>query len=258
MSTTFGPVLVQIDSEKLYAAEINKLIHDNVSEYDSAAIANAYIDSWIKERLLIREAQKYLSSDFEIEALVEDYRNQLIGYKYEQRIIAENLNPNIEESELKNYYDAHKSDYLLTDPIYKVIFASIPDDSKKIDRFYNAWVNNDFNIIEEYCNENADTSYLNKDDWINSDQLLNMVPNSVINNRKLTVDKTLQKNISGKEYFFKVLDMKAAKDTIPLELIIDKIKKVIVHERKQEVVEEYKQDLYEKGMRSNIIKLEIN
>ena len=257
-SDTFGPILVQIDNKKLHTSEIDKLIHEKVSPYDSAAIANAYIDSWIKDQLLILEAQKFLSSDFEIEALVEDYRNQLIGYKYEQSIIEQNLNTNIQNDELLQYYEEHKADYLLIEPIYKVIFASIPYDTKKIDRFYSAWVNDDFPFIQEYCSENADTSYLEKDIWIDEVRLIELVPAKLIENRKLTVDRTIQRNLKGKEYFLKILDLKAAKDTIPLELIKEKIEKVIIHERKQEVIDNYKKDLYEKAMRSNTIKLKID
>ena len=77
LADQFGDILVQIDAKKLYSSEIENMIHDNVSEYDSVAIANAYIDNWVKDQLLIREAEKYMSSDFEIEALVDDYRSKM-------------------------------------------------------------------------------------------------------------------------------------------------------------------------------------
>jgi hypothetical protein len=47
-------------------------------------------------------------------------------------------------------------------------------------------------------------------------------------------------------------------DTIPLELIREKLSRVILHERKENVLEDYKQKLYEKAINSNIVKLEIN
>jgi len=60
------------------------------------------------------------------------------------------------------------------------------------------------------------------------------------------------------EYFFKVLDVRQKDDHIPIELITDKLKRLILHERKQEVIHDYKQNLYEKAMRQKIVKLQIN
>ena len=159
---TFVPPLVQIDSKKLYESEIENIIHDETSSYDSAAIANAYIDRWIKEQLLIRDANKYLSSDFEIEELVNDYRNQLIKYRYEQAIMDKFLDTEINSSDLEAYYEKNKSNYILSQPIYKVIFASVPETTEKIDRLYNAWLNNEFEFIQKFCDVHADTFYMDR------------------------------------------------------------------------------------------------
>ena len=80
----------------------------------------------------------------------------------------------------------------------------------------------------------------------------------MIPSRRMVIDRIIQKNFDNNEYFFKVLDMKKAKDTIPLVLIKEKLKRLILHDRKKTVIEDYKQDLYEKGLRSKIVKLEIN
>ena len=250
-------MLVQIENKKLYASEIEKIIHDDTSHDDSIAIANAFIDRWIKDKLLISDAEKFLSSDFEIEEKVEDYRNDLIKYKYQEQIINEKMSDEISDEELQACYNKYKRNYLLSEGIYKIIFAGIPGDTKKIDRFYNAWLNTELDFIKSYANENADTLFLNHDEWINEVQLKSIVPNNLIKGQKLKVDKTIQKNIGQNEYFFKILEMKEARDTIPLVLISDKIRRLLLHERKKETIENYKQTIFEKAMRSNRIKIDI-
>ena len=253
----FGDVIVQIDNKKLYASEIENIIHDETSTQDSTAIANAYIDRWIKEQLMIRDAQKYLSSDFEIEELVEDYRNELIKFKYEEEIINQNMNLTVNESDLQSYYNKYKSNYLLSEPIYKIIYASIPAKTEKIDRFYNAWLNNEFDFIESFGGQYADTMYLNRNEWIDRQKVNEIVPEELIKGQNLRRERTIQKNINNYEYFFKILEMKTARDTIPLVLLKDKIERLVIHERKKETIENYKQEIFDKSMRSKIIKMDI-
>jgi hypothetical protein len=253
----FGDVIVQIDNKKLYASEIENIIHDETSTQDSTAIANAYIDRWIKDQLMIRDAQKYLSSDFEIEELVEDYRNELIKFKYEEEIINQNMNLKVNESDLQSYYNKYKSNYLLSAPIYKIIYASIPAKTEKIDRFYNAWLNNEFDFIESFGSQYADTMYLNRNEWIDRQKMNEIVPEELIKGQNLRRERTIQKNINNYEYFFKILEMKTASDTIPLVLLKDKIERLVIHERKKETIENYKQEIFDKSMRSKIIKIDI-
>ena len=253
----YGTVLVQIENKKLYSSEVENIIHDETSVDDSTAIANAYIDRWIQDQLMIRDAHRYLSSDFEIEQLVEDYRNNLIKYRYEKEIIKKNMNPDVTDNDLQIYYEKYKRNYILSEAIYKIIFASIPGNSEKIDKFYNAWLNNEFDYISAYCAQNADTLVLGNDEWVNANKIAQLVPKTLIKGQKLSSNKTIQKNINNNEYFLKILDMKPAKDTIPLDLLKDKIGRLVLHERKKETIENYKQEIFDKGMRSKIVKIDI-
>lgn len=253
----FGEVIVQIENKKLYSSELENVIHDETSPSDSTAIANAYVDRWIKDQLLIRDAQKYLSSDFEIEELVEDYRNELIKYRYEAQIIKDKMVKEVSPQDLQTFYDKYKSNYILTEPIYKIIFASVPASTKRIDRYYNAWLNNEIDYIHSFSKEFADSMFLNHNEWINAEKVAEVVPKALIKGQKLKRDQTIQKNIGNYEYFFKILDMRATRDTIPLELLEGKIESLVLHERKKATIENYKQEIFDKGMRSKIIKMDI-
>ncbi len=252
------PIIAQVDSKNLYASEIEKLIHDGISTYDSNGIANAYIDRWIKDELLIREAQKYYSSDAEIESLVEDYKNQMIKYKHEKQVLEEKLDTAVNETVLAKFYEKNKANYVLEEPLYKILYAAVPENKRQIDRLYNSWINNDYAFMKEYCSSNSVISFLDKESWISGAKLSAIVPDVLIKNKTLSNRTTIQKNMDHIEYFFKVLDVRQKDDHIPIELITDKLKRLILHERKQEVIHDYKQNLYEKAMRQKIVKLQIN
>jgi len=256
-TSEYGPVLVEIDNKKLYASEIQKIIHSDTSPEDSTAIANAFIDRWIKNNLLISDAEKYLSSDFEVEEKVERYKNDLIKYKYEAQIIDDEMETEVTQQDLEKCYAKYKSNYILDAAIYKIMYAAIPATSAKIDRFYNAWLNDELEFIQTYSSANADTLILGHDEWISNEKMSAVVPSNLIKGQKLRKDRTIQKNVNGKEHFFKLVDMRAAQDTIPLELISSKIRSLLLHERKINTIENHKNDIYDKAIRSNRIKLNI-
>ena len=99
--------------------------------------------------------------------------------------------------------------------------------------------------------------YLNRNEWINRQKVNEIVPEELIKGQNLRRERTIQKNINNYEYFFKILEMKTARDTIPLVLLKDKIERLVIHERKKETLENYKQEIFDKSMRSKIIKMDI-
>lgn len=256
-SSEYGPVLVEIGNKKLYTSELQNIVHGDTSPEDSTAIANAFIDRWVKNNLLINDAEKFFSSDFEIEEKVERYKNDLIKYKYEAQIIKDKMSSTISNEELQSCYEKYKANYLLDSPIYKVMYAAIPANTTKIDRFYNAWLNDELDFIRTYCSEKADTLVLGHDEWIDDNALDNLIPKALVKGIKLKADKTIQKNINQQEHFLKFIEIRNAKDTIPLELISSKISNLLLHERKIQTIEKYKQDIYEKAVRSNSIKINL-
>ncbi len=68
---------------------------------DSSLIINAYVERWIRETLLLLEAERNIPSDLNIDKLVRDYRASLVRHSYEQFLVEQLLDSTVTKAELE-------------------------------------------------------------------------------------------------------------------------------------------------------------
>ena len=155
------PVIAEVNGRKLYADELENLIHPSVNPYDSTGMANAYIDQWIKNQLMMSEASKFFTSDFEIERLVRDYREKLIVINLEEKVLQERYDTLIRNEDLFEFYEEYKEQFILARPIFQIQFASLESDHPDYRIFRNAWRNNDLDEMNSLA-ESIQIFYFNR------------------------------------------------------------------------------------------------
>ena len=97
-------LLVALYDKELYFSEISKALPNEQS--DSAVFVQSYIDSWIKKQLLVAQAEMNLTDALkDVESRINDYRNSLLIYAYQQELIKQNFDTVVSKEELQNYYD---------------------------------------------------------------------------------------------------------------------------------------------------------
>ena len=80
------PVVARVGEQYLFKSQLEELVHDGTSPTDSAAIVDGYVQNWIVENLMIREADKNVAADINLNKLVEEYRASLLVYNYEKKL----------------------------------------------------------------------------------------------------------------------------------------------------------------------------
>ena len=64
--------LAQVYNKTLYLSELEGVVPEGVSLEDSALIVSAYAQRWIREQLLMYEAERNIPKDLNIDELVRD------------------------------------------------------------------------------------------------------------------------------------------------------------------------------------------
>lgn len=89
----------------LYKSDIEKIIPPHISAEDSAALARQYIDSWALKKLMLLKAEEQLSpEDKDVAQQLEEYKSQLLIFRYENKIVEERLDTSITQKECEEYY----------------------------------------------------------------------------------------------------------------------------------------------------------
>ena len=91
---------------------------------DSAYFVEKFINNWIRKELLLSHAEMNINMDlFEFEKQIEDYRESLLIYAYQQEILNQNFDTMISSLEIQDYYNQFKDKFIL--PFFSKFLISI-------------------------------------------------------------------------------------------------------------------------------------
>lgn len=249
-----GNMVASVGNRILYKSELDNVIHPNTSRQDSIALASAYIDQWVRDQLMAREAARFFSTDFEIERLVDDYREKLLRFNLEEEILSTRFDTTISENEIITFYEKMKEQFFLSENLYRCRYMKFDKKTTGLKTFVKDWKedNND-GAITDFGRAFANEHHLDTTRWITLTQLNNWHDGWSMSR----AEKHLNQRQSNEKYefFLKIVDHKDKGDISPLEYIKPQLSKMLLHRRKQTIIEDYKQELYESALSTNNIKL---
>lgn len=245
---TKDPIIAKVGEKNLFKSQIAELIHPGTSPTDSAAIVDGYIENWIRENLMILEAEKNVAADINLNKLVDDYRSSLLVYNFEKRLVDQMLDTVIAMDEKRDYYESFKNQYLLSHPIFKCVIAKVSSKASGLKDIKNALGKADMTESIFLIKEKAVYHHLDTAKWMTIEDLESLLPKGMIEISELSGGKVFQKKEKDYEYFVKIITYYDEKRIPPFDYIEGKIIKTILSERKIELLKKYRQDLYDQGI----------
>lgn len=159
-------VVAKVGKSTLYLSELEAYIPNGLSPEDSTKMAARYIDTWATEQLYMKVAREQLSEEeMDVSSELENYRRSLIKYRYEQRYINDRLDTLVTDSQIEDYYENHKKDFVLTQPVMKVRFADIMKDSRYKDEMLKGM------LVDSLTSAHALRWFDKSDSWIEAAEL---------------------------------------------------------------------------------------
>ena len=248
-------IVARVHDRTLTRSTLNQVIHAHSKVEDSTAMANAYIDQWTRDQLMMREASRLFSADSEVERLVKDYKESLLKHQLEDKIISERFDTTITAVQLSLFYDEMKSQFTLPNALYRCAFYKFSRETKSIDQFYKDWKKEDEHAIRTFAAAYGVELRSDSTMWYTWNELedinrtfVQSIANRLLSQRK--IDKEYQ-------YFLKIYEKVDKGAFSPLGYVAPQLRRMLLHKRKQKILEAYKQEIYEKALRENIVRLRI-
>ena len=111
-------IIASVYEKDLTYSEIIDAIPDEVE--DSSYFAEKFINDWIRKELMLSYAEININTDLlKYKKQIEDYRSSLLIYAYKQELLNQNLDTAIVFSEIENYYEKYKEEFMLSKNIFK-------------------------------------------------------------------------------------------------------------------------------------------
>lgn len=246
-------VVAKAVGKKLYRSEVVRFIPPSVSAEDSLALAMQYINAWAGELIMNEMAEKQLSkSEKDVSAELEDYKNSLLKYKYEQHYIQERLDTVVTAEQIISHYKANPDLYKLTVPIVKARFVKFPQgyplkeqlvhllmsDQEDSDVQLDSLSYNTAAGFKTYGDKWVDIVTLARDFGMDYGTLLGALRDSVI-------DLT---DSQGMEYVARIAAFIPGGKVAPLEYCMEKIRDIIISQRKYSLSTSLEQDLLDDAL----------
>lgn len=171
-------ILIRYGDSYITYRQVMDMIPDGIQAADSAAIFEAVLDNWVRDKVLADFAEERLYDTNEIDRKVRDYRNNLIVLEYLSRM-KETRQPKIDEQKVKEYYNTHRNELKLETPLVKGVFLKINSDTPGKDGLKKLLTSEnpeDIDRLErDWLDKALQYNYF-RDKWIDWETIKGMIP----------------------------------------------------------------------------------
>lgn len=251
-------LLARVYNKSLCIKDLEGMFPPGTSAYDSSLITNAYTQRWVREAVLLYEAENNLPKDLNIDRLVRDYRSSLVRNNYEQVLLEQLMETEISTPELANFYDKNKIQYQLDNPIVKANVVVVPKIISVRDSLKYLWKNaTDVNLarLKNICEEYELAHILDSSKWNEWENLAVYLPRNIGFEEFSRKGKDFSIQDGEFEVWVKILDSKKPQEIPPIEYVEEQLKRMLLLSRKTKLLEEKKEDMFDIAKRKGQIEI---
>lgn len=243
--------LARVGDQYLFLEDVEGLAKANT---DSTQIVKNYIDSWVKEQLLLRKALQNLPDDqVNFEKQLENYRRSLIIYAYENQILRQKLDTLITKDQIEVYYKNHKENFELKDDIVQIRMVMIRNAAPNQDSL-KTWLFGRDSILAsrlvDYCTGFAEKCVLDTNEWISLKLLNSYLPSQNLNTNSLSRGKNIIED-STKTVLIDLYQSKSKGDRAPVSYVSDQVRAILKNQRRLKLLADVRKQIFEDASLKN-------
>lgn len=251
-------LLARVYNKSLFIKDLEGMFPPGTSAYDSSLITNAYTQRWVREAVLLYEAENNLSKDLNIDRLVRDYRSSLVRNNYEQVLLEQLMETQISKAELTSFYEKNKIQYQLDNPIVKAYVVVVPKIISVRDSLKYLWKNaNEVNLarLKSICEEYELAHVLDAGKWNEWEELAIYLPRNIDFEAFSSKGKDFSIQDGAFDIWIKILDSKKPQEIPPIDYVEEQLKRMLLLSRKTKLLDEKKEDMFDIAKRKGQIEI---
>ncbi|MBR1549822.1 MAG: hypothetical protein IJ634_04215 [Bacteroidales bacterium] len=253
-----SPVVAKVYDLELHRSDIEGLVPAGLASEDSMTVVQNYVDQWIRQAVILTKARKNVENDFSRE--LQEYKNNLLVYAYERQIVDQLIDTTVTDSQIEEYYNAHKSEFLLKSSIVKAVYVTAPVKSPAVAKIKKIVLRGTFGDgdvleLEETASRNGFSGYYDASAWMPFVSLQTVIPVTAYNEQLfLRQHRTITLSDDSLFYAARILDYKVTDETSPIEIQRDNIRAIIVNHRKIDILNKLRSDLLAEAEKGGYVK----
>lgn len=251
--TNREPALARVHNAYLYPSDLRENFPAGLAMEDSLKVQRRLVDSWVRNQLLLRQAETYLpEEEKDVKRQVEEYRISLLIFKYKQYLVYRNIDSIVTEEEIAGYYQENTENFILNSDVVKVNYVKAPVGAPQLNQV-SLWYRSEdpaHNVLlKGWCEEFADSYIIGGEEWIRFNDLLARIPFNPENpGRYLNYNRNIEVSDSLFQYYIHIIDRIPEGNPSPIELVKQNIISVILNKRKLEYIQDLENTVYKDGL----------
>lgn len=251
---TKGNPLARAGERFLYFDDVREIIPKNLSRNDSLAFLKNFINKWIKKQVTFEKAELTLSEkQKDVSRQLDEYRRVILMNKFEQNIIARDLDTTITAEEIDAFYEKNKNDLKLKENIIKPLFVRVPKNAPNLANvkiWYKSERDDDIDKLVKFTFKNKGDFFYDENEWYIFRDFIKKLPLDIGSSEEsfLKSNRFIEFKDSLDLYYLNIKDYKLNGEIPPPEYIKGQIKSVILNKRKMSLIRDIEIRLFNEAL----------
>ena len=254
-------VVATVDDNELKLGEILRGMPEGLTGADSATFAKMYIDNWVLNHLKLARAEKVLTTQEEVNRLVEGYRQSLIMRQLDQYYLDEELNTEITDEQIRTHYRLYSQQFTLDHDKVKGIVVRVSKDFRNTSSLREA-------LSEASKSGTQEISALVKKhelqmndltgEWVTFSDFLSYLPTVRTRSYDNLLSKGKVQTMTADDviFYFTITDIVQRGKKAPIESVTEDIRRMIYAERRSLIIDRYEEELKREAMAEQRIEID--
>lgn len=254
-------IVARVNSDNLYASEVNDHIRGNLSSADSASMAKNYINTWVLEKLLLEKAVFNLnpSQQASLENLIRQYRNDLFIKTYQEEWLKSRMDTLVTPQEIEIYYNENKQNFKLHQDLIRGRYVQLPlanFNKASVSRALRRFNESDRNYLDSISLQ-FNSAYLNDSIWFRPQAFFNRINRSSPKDydRYLKSKRFFEIEDSIDLYLVFVEEVRRRNEIAPLSNVTPTLKQILLNKRKLETMRQFDNDILEEAIKNKTLEI---
>lgn len=255
---TESVLLAKVFDYKLYFDDIRDLIQGYANAEDSIQQVRSLTEHWVRDRLILVEAEKNFPKEANMNKLLEDYRQSLLRHFFEQRTIEERLDTVITENDLLRYYEANKEQHRLESGILRAYYFKFRKPISRNDKILSWWKTFPkfhYDEVLDYAAKHAKTNWNDSTQWHEMHMIIQLFPEGTLSSQSMRSNRSIVKEDGNYIHMLYPLEVNHEGDIAPLTRVKPQAARYIIHQRELELLERIKKEIYDRDIQNPQVKI---
>ena len=245
-------VLVTVKDSVLTKEAVERMIPTGLEPSDSIAMFETILNNWIQHQVLTSVAEENLTDMERIERLTREYRDQLIIEDY-LRKMSSSVSATPSAKEMKQYYDAHPEEFVLSQPLVKGAWLQTREDDAQIEnlrQWMRAKDESSLDQLEKYGMKHAMRYEYFGETWVPWSEVTERIPYRFGNGDEFLKSNSDFETLNGNEiYLLHVREWLPSGAQEPFESARQKIAGILMERAIAEKRVSLIRSIYQKAMK---------